>query len=449
MSSYLFLMELYPNIGSCQLYIFPGDIFDSSTLRVSVKETSVELYIRTDTGEQFEQHVLHTSPFTLIPSRCAPPRASDDGQGVVCRLAVNLVPFETRASKPAPAFTYKYLQCRFCRSDLQDVTNSFLNVYPLPSQGWEDFADCLSCHGTMTQFSYQRLIPKRGSCMVGDTYILVNPDDLLQEALRVTQFSVRHGENDAAPDGSGTDATVPPTVGTEPNCTPPFAIMLTPVMGVDSAPAELFHQAEPSQDAEIACRRCSSILGKAIITGAGAVEHLKILQHVVIVDPHDHDALLNRECYIDAYIVDDILSKSRQYCTNRFIIGVEHDNLPVPLLLRILNHDVMVWSNQYFARHQTLGKFSGIEAPTKGALSDNSQVTIKCMYNTISKRSSTVEKAAFDQLIGLWVMDSVQEMVYPPEVFYRLQLLLHTSSCMLPAMFRTSCDMSVGYLFKP
>jgi hypothetical protein len=77
--------------------------------------------------------------------------------------------------------------CQHCATSLIDVSVNY-KIKDLPSEHWYELVECWICHETKPEEHQARMRPilaRPDSLLVGTTYFLVHPDNLIQENIKV------------------------------------------------------------------------------------------------------------------------------------------------------------------------------------------------------------------------------------------------------------------------
>lgn len=292
-----------------------------------------------------------------------------------------------------PRATHSYcFHCQSCSTRLlQDRV--FRRVLPLPNGNWNAIVDDWCCHPD--PFANRTLLPREDDCLLGDTFLLLRPDQSCKDTLREETRAAGAGDQ-----------------GNKKSCR-----RLTVV----------------------SCQSCCSELGEVL-----APEALKLYVTQVQVERGEGDRrpALSRSVFLERVVADKLLELSNSLSTFHF--SVQTPGGKAFLLIWLLNSDSMVASappghSDTSSSSSDTSSWSSSGPP--GRLLRASSA-LKLLY--ISCSDAELQQR---QMVRHWEENSVgHPLELPLSVCEELQRVMDQSNATLPSSLRHMQQYQVAYL---
>lgn len=397
---YEIFVELRKRLGS-GLLILRKDVAQSpADVKVWSKDSS--LHVETNHGSRCAEL---PPGVTVVPDSCQQVSTGANGEGLHFRL-------QLRVDQPAGNTedvrgsvieclqvqqNYRF-RCQACGSCVLDQ-RQFRRVLPLPSGNWSELVGEWCCHPD--PFANRKLVPRPGDCLTGDTFFLLEKDEITNRTL--------HVESNPTPDDT------------------------TANHSVDS---EKLKAAQ--HNPQVTCKHCSSTLGEA---PPGEVLKLFITEVITETDSGNVGAngSLKRCEYLEKTLSSRLVELSSAQSIFRF--SLQAPDSKAVILLWLLNADTLVAS---FPVKPVSGD-STLISPGNSHYADEHQSSralsaVKVLYLSCSS-------SQHQDIIEAWEKDiSVHPLTLPASTCQEvLQLLIKSTSC-LPPSLRCMNSYQVAYI---
>ncbi|CAG8496554.1 9367_t:CDS:2 [Ambispora leptoticha] len=468
MSKPVIFAEILPNIKSMNLTLGLPSNNNPLSFNLGIYASKLTFEQKQPPQRASSISTLHLS--NLIEATENPSITStNDGLDIKLRLRTYVRKKPTRqtiGSDIIPPLTAKELGplksilCSWCKFPLVN-SNAFIKVMDLPSEHWLELLDCWMCH----QEDYQQallgdVIAKEKIAMVGNTYILVHPSDILKPALDLE-------------DGM---SAVDPVDTPGPKLT-----------------SELWLTGLSRKWLKMCCSRCLASVGEGLYTiaaedlednnesstGCGsaptllAVKFNKYMTVVELSAPENRAKIVTHS--FAPFVAANFLEAAKAHATYRFVIESNtydlhpHNKVQPYLLVDFLS--VQIWLFSWDTKILTnalegddgdnttswQNKFSprvmmGQQGPGQVMWSDmKARDVLKILYIdcTIMRTEKEDRTSTQSSLIEQWEKDkSVEHFTYREEICLEILLMLRLSTSSLPPSQRKAMDgqFSVGFL---
>eukprot|EP00040_Diaphanoeca_grandis_P030539 m.180641 g.180641 ORF g.180641 m.180641 type:complete len:388 (+) comp32031_c0_seq1:284-1447(+) len=313
-----FFFEVLPNISVCHLALSLPPTVAAKDLRISLTQQSA---IFGDSTINFGKYEVDLERFT---------QPQVQGSEIHLRLPLKHGPCDKLLYEAGVNRQRQYVEdlktsrcksfhCSRCYRRLCPAGVSIEKVLPMPSEGWDEFVDILSCADDMDGKKW-RVGNTRGACLVGDTYILLHEDDV---------------DNERLTDDTSSEASEP--------------------------------HVPKSTTIPVSCSCCRHPLGIRL----PRKQQIKLFQYAVIQDimvsPTGTISPMNQVTRAE-HATCVLLSNSRLKTCRKFVVSssnTQHRSTRSALLVWIMNESVQIVAGQYRSLQQK-ATTSNCFAPTQG-----------------------------------------------------------------------------------